>query len=210
MARPVALQASLFAGDAPQPDASGRLEARALDERSWVDWCPGWPAGPDTLFDELRVTAPWVQRERRMYQGTVLEPRLTAWWSAGDDVPAAVSVEPIRVLLSQRYGVDLDAIGLNLYRDGATRWRGRAEEGDCPGPALRHRPAAGRAFARAPGSRSLGSNGGPASTVAYDVVGGDLLVMGGECQRPGRGRLPAARSPSTCHGQPWVTEAGHR
>ncbi len=80
---------------------------------------PGWLAGADDVFAELLDTLPWEQRSRRMYDGDVLEPRLTASWNAsGGGVPLPPALGDAQRSLSTQYRVDFDSVGFNLYRDG--------------------------------------------------------------------------------------------
>src|SRR5437870_1466772 len=95
------------------------IERTHLDDTSWVDHLPGWVQGADTLFDDLVASTDWGQRTRWMYDRRVDEPRLTAGWSASSGTALEPPLlERMRVLLSERYGVELDSMGLNLYRDG--------------------------------------------------------------------------------------------
>src|SRR5688500_14239492 len=50
----------------------------ALDRHSWVEVVPGWMSGPDVLFEQLAVAVPWRQHDRRLFDQTFREPRLTA------------------------------------------------------------------------------------------------------------------------------------
>ena len=98
-----------------------------LDARSWIERVPGWAAGSDALFDLLVRTAAWGQRTRKMWDQEVLEPRLTAWWGASSGDPLEPQVlERMRRALSDRYGVEFDSMGVNLYRDGrdSVAWHG--------------------------------------------------------------------------------------
>lgn len=81
----LAWQPSLLGSGPVEPDRSfAGLRRIQLDERSWVDYAPGWLAGSDELFDELLRIGSWQQREVWMYERKVREPRLTAGWrSAG-------------------------------------------------------------------------------------------------------------------------------
>ena len=49
-----------------------------LNETSWVEYVTGWLPGPDAdeLLAKLTANAAWEQRERRMVNRVVVEPRL--------------------------------------------------------------------------------------------------------------------------------------
>ena len=49
-----------------------------LDHGAWVDFRPGWMAGPDVLFERLRDAVPWREERRRMYDRVVEVPRCSA------------------------------------------------------------------------------------------------------------------------------------
>jgi alkylated DNA repair dioxygenase AlkB len=189
---PVTWQPRLLgSGDVPRVDETFRsLVHLALDDRSWLDYQPGWVTGSDQLLAELAQGVSWGQRRRRMYDHEVDEPRLTAHFPAGPDgAPLPPFVEAMRSLLGARYGVEFDSVGLNLYRDGrdSVAWHGdRIDPAvDCPVVALvslgdaRHflfRPRGGRGRS---GSFSLGH--------------GDLLVTGGRFQRDWQHSVPKAK-----------------
>jgi alkylated DNA repair dioxygenase AlkB len=62
-----------------------------------------------------------------MWDNEVVEPRLTAWWGAESGRPLEPPIlERMRQVLSGRYGVEFDSVGLNLYRDGrdSVAWHG--------------------------------------------------------------------------------------
>jgi alkylated DNA repair dioxygenase AlkB len=110
-----------------------------------------------------------------MYTRKVEEPRLTAEYPLLEAAPDPL-LRAIGSALSRRYGVLYDSAWLNLYRDqrDSTAWhadRGRLER--CVVPVLSLGET--RRFALRPKS-------GGASTV-FVAEGGDLLVMGGFCQR---------------------------
>ena len=176
----MAWQASLL--DTAQPDVDqsfSRLTRIHLDPSAWVDYAPGWVSGSDDLFARLLDTAEWSQRSRRMYDKTVREPRLTSWWRASSGRPLQPAIlEHMRRLLSVRYGVELDSMGLNLYRDGndSVAWHGDriAKEITEPVVAIVSVGEARRFLLRR-------REGGPART--FQLGRGDLLVTGGACQR---------------------------
>jgi alkylated DNA repair dioxygenase AlkB len=77
----LAWQPSLLGSGPAEPDRAFRTLRRIeLDDRSWVDYAPGWLSGADELFEELLRIGAWQQREVWMYERKVREPRLTAGW----------------------------------------------------------------------------------------------------------------------------------
>ncbi len=187
----VAWQGSLFAGASPAPDATFSACVRTeLAGGAWVDHAPAWLDGSDSLFAELAASAPWRQRTRHMYDKVLDEPRLTAWWSAGDDdtgLPPVV--REIRSLLSDRYGVAFDSVGCNLYRDGrdSVAWHG-----DTVRKAMAE-PIVAIVSLGEPRRFLLRPRGGGASR-RYDLGNGDLLVMGGTSQHTWEHTVPKVRS----------------
>ena len=150
------------------------LARRFLGEGAWIDMAPGALRGSDRLFDEVLAAAPWASHDRPMYHRMVLEPRLTTrQW---DDPPALVT--EIAGRLAARYGLDLGVVSANLYRDGADSV---AWHGDRIG---RKRSETVVAILTLGAARRflLRPKGGGAS-VRYLPGTGDLLVMGGTCQR---------------------------
>jgi hypothetical protein len=100
----VAFQPSLFGGEEASFDSSFAGVRRVdLDSRSWVEHAPGWVRGSDALFERIVATRKWAQRTRRMYDGQVLEPRLTAPWNLRSGVALDPPVlEQMRACLSAR------------------------------------------------------------------------------------------------------------
>jgi alkylated DNA repair dioxygenase AlkB len=157
-----------------------------LDERSWLDFAPGWVSGAGSLFDELVRSANWQQRSRHMYDKVVAEPRLTAYWHAGGGSPLEpASLERMRSLLSDRYGTGFDSAGMNLYRDGrdSVAWhRDRiAKEIEDPIVVLVSLGEPRRFLVR--------PHGGGRSR-AFRLGEGDLLVTGGRFQREWEHAVP--------------------
>lgn len=196
---PLAWQGSLFDPDAtgapgapsPAPDGAPGFDCvrrRVLDERSWLEVGRGWLPGHDALLEQLLHEAPWRQRERRMYDRDVLEPRLVAAWGPGDLGGLPRRLQQVREALSERYGVAFDSVLVNLYRDGrdGVAWHGdtvrkRLPEAVVVTVALGER----RRFLLRPG------DAGPA-TVTLDSGEGDLVVMGGRCQHEWQHTVPKA------------------
>jgi alkylated DNA repair dioxygenase AlkB len=177
----VSWQPSLL-DEAAEPAVDGSfaaLERIDLDPESWVDFAPGWVAGADGLFAELLTSTDWGQRTRWMFDKRVVEPRLTSHWRVDDGRPLDPPVlEAMRRLLSERYAVELDSMGMNLYRDGrdSVAWHGDriAKEIEKPIVAL---VSLGH-----PRKFLLRPKGGGRSR-PFDLGRGDLLVTGGRTQR---------------------------
>ena len=177
---PLPTQPDLF-GDAdprpgPPPDGRGRLE---LAEGAWVDHHPDWLAGHDALFAQLVPVLPWAQPEVTMYERRLAQPRLSAHWRIAEPpVGVPVVVAEVARVLGPAYGEELATVGANLYRDGADSV---AWHGDRIG---RERTDALVAIVSLGGRRPfcLRPRGG-GRAVRFDLRGGDLLVMGGSCQR---------------------------
>jgi alkylated DNA repair dioxygenase AlkB len=183
----IGLQGSLFDGGEPVVDATFTgLRRIDLDERSWVDYEPGWLAGSDELFAELLATGRFGQRTVKMYDRTVPEPRLTAGWSTevdASDVP--VALQEIAGTLSLRYDVAFDRIWVNLYRDGrdSVAWHGDRNRHTHTNPlvATVSLGARRRFLLRPVGGR-------PAHELRPGH--GDLVVMGGACQHEWEHTVP--------------------
>lgn len=178
--------------DGPAPPAGGLelsvLRRLRLDARSWVDVGRGAFRGHADLFELLLDVAPWRQRERRMYDRDVLEPRLVAGWSGDDLAHLPAPVEAARAGLSAHYGVDLDSVLVNLYRDGRD---GVAWHGDT----VRKRLDACVVVTLALGERRPfllrpGATGPPVHRLTSGQ--GDLVVMGGRCQHEWQHTVPKA------------------
>lgn len=82
----------------------------------------------DQLKDHLLKTAQWEQRTQKMYDKTVITPRLTAWYgdskyneSADNNTSVTNHWTPELLLLKERiekqFGYQFNGVLLNLYRD---------------------------------------------------------------------------------------------
>jgi alkylated DNA repair dioxygenase AlkB len=172
--RALASQGSLFGHEEPRVDADLRGVGRVtLGGRAWVDHLPGWLEGHEALFASLRATTRWRHQRRRMYERIVDVPRLVA------------ELREASATLSRRYGIVLDRISLAYYRDGhdSVAWHG-----DRMGRLVDDTVVAilsvgaPRRFLLRPVA------GGPSR--AFDLGWGDLLVMGGSCQRTWQHAVP--------------------
>ncbi|MBV9291362.1 MAG: alpha-ketoglutarate-dependent dioxygenase AlkB [Frankiales bacterium] len=216
----VAWQPSLFDGGplALDLDYTG-LRRIVLDERSWVDYCPGWLSGSDIVFDELAGEARWQQRTRWMYDREVPEPRLTAGWStdaADDAVPPML--RSMAEALSTRYPVQFDRIWVNLYRDGtdSVAWHGDRNR------LVMTRPLVATVSLGARRRFLLRPRGTTRAVHRLEPGHGDLVVMGGECQAEWEHTVPKTKQPvgarmsvtirhsAPAPGERWLREPGSR
>jgi alkylated DNA repair dioxygenase AlkB len=201
----VAWQVSLFDAGPIHADSSfSSLRRIQLDERSWVDYAPEWLAGSDELFALLLRRGNWRQRQVRMYERELLEPRLTAGWkidgdsedsgidSGADDTPGTTPtsipgpIADISALLSRRYEVPFDSVWVNLYRDGrdSVAWHGDRNARYLRNPlVVTVSLGARRRFLLRP-------KGTKGSKQELSPGFGDLVVMGGACQHDWEHTVP--------------------
>lgn len=192
-------QRSLFdRAQAPSFDAQFRTVARThLALGAWVDHVPGWLSGQEQLFETLLADAAWQETEQHMYERTVVTPRLVASLPARSS--ALPLLEAMRAALSARYGEELERLSLALYRDGRDSvafHRDRIAR-EMPHTLVATVSLGGaRRFQLRP--RLAAADGGaPRRSVYFTLGGGDLVVMGGTCQRTWQHAIPKAKQAST-------------
>lgn len=154
----------------------------ALTRGAWVDVLPEWLTGSDELFLRLQTDVPWRAERREMYDSVVDVPRLVSFYGRDDRLPDPLLADA-RDLLSDHYAGELgerfETAGLCYYRDGrdSVAWHGdrigRARTADTM-VAILSLGAARRLSLRPRG-------GGEA--IGFALGHGDLVVMGGSCQR---------------------------
>jgi alkylated DNA repair dioxygenase AlkB len=166
-----------------------RLRRHTLAEGAWVDVAPAWVRGADVLFAQLLERTPWAGHEVRMYERVLPEPRLTHRWRLDQGPSPPVLLQRMARLLSRRYGVEFTQVGANLYRDGAdsVAWHGDRVARELPEAVVALVSlGAIRPFRLRP------TGGGP--SVGFLPGPGDLLVMGGSCQRTWQHSVPKTPS----------------
>lgn len=186
----LAWQASLFDGGEVGVDPGfGGLQRRELGDSAWVDHVPRWLHGADELFARLLAGTPWRQHDIWMYEKRRREPRLTHRWLLDAESPPIPMLTAMAELLGRRYDVEFTQVGANLYRDGSdsVAWHGDR--------VARELPSAVVALVNLGATRPfrLRPKGGGAS-VGYLPGRGDLLVMGGSCQRTWEHSVPKVAS----------------
>jgi alkylated DNA repair dioxygenase AlkB len=167
----------------------GQRQRVVLDEASWVEHVPRWLSDDAALLATLTSIPSWEQRSRWMYTRTVIEPRLTAEYPILNDAPIA-RLREIGAALSAELGVPYDRAWLNLYRDhnDGTAWHADkpCRRAECIVPVLSLGATRRFLIRPKPGGRST----------TFVVRSGDLIVMGGRCQRDWVHSVPKESSPS--------------
>lgn len=186
-------QGSLFTAPAVEAPAFDRVSRRLLSRGAWIDVVPAWLPEADEVFSTLLHEVPWRAERRQMYDREVDVPRLLHTYGVGEPLPHP-ALARARGALSAHYRPELGepfaTAGCCYYRDGrdSVAWhgdtigRGRTQDtmvaivslGDPRRLALRPR---------------LGAPGG-GSSISVEMGHGDLLVMGGSCQRTWEHAVP--------------------
>ena len=123
-----------------------------------------------------------------MYDRLVDTPRLFAMLP--DDGPGHPVLDDVRRALDRRYRARFDRVSLALYRDGhdSVAWHGDRV-------ARRMRDAlVATVSVGAPRRFVIRPNGGGAKVFDLSLGWGDLLVMGGSCQRTYQHSVPKVAS----------------
>jgi len=187
-----ALQSSLF----------DHADRRNLGDGAWLEirsgWLPQDDSQADSLFGELRDSVQWRAERRQMYDRVLDVPRLVSFYDFRDQsaAPPHPRLTQLRRRLNDAYAGELGepfvTAGLCLYRDGndSVAWHGdnigrsSAEDTMVAIVSL----GATRVFALRP------RGGGAALRLRHSH--GDLLVMGGSCQRTWEHSIPKTARPT--------------
>ncbi|GAB2468935.1 alpha-ketoglutarate-dependent dioxygenase AlkB family protein [Jatrophihabitans fulvus] len=191
-----AFQASLF--DAAEDVGPGPLGATVrrteLTDGAWLDVRPRWVSGADALFDRLRTGVEWHAERRPMYDRVVDVPRLLHFVGEKDPLPDPALVE-LKRSLDDHYRAELGepfaTCGMCLYRDGrdSVAWHG-----DRIGRGSTHDTMVAIVVLGSPRALALRPVGGGPSR-RFELGHGDLVVMGGSCQRTWEHAVPKTSKP---------------
>jgi alkylated DNA repair dioxygenase AlkB len=190
----VAFQPSLFDTVDVAAGPLTSLQRTPLSHGAWIDTLPGWLTGADELFGRLVREVPWRAERREMYDRVVDVPRLVCHYGIGEQLPHPALAEA-RDLLSRHYADELGepfvTAGCCYYRDGhdSVAWHG-----DRIGRARSHDTMVAIVSLGSPRKLLLRPLGG--SVAQTHLLGhGDLLVMGGSCQRTWEHAVPKTSKP---------------
>ena len=184
-------QGSLFdlGNDIALRPLAGAIRRQPLSRGAWIDLLPGWLSGADVLFDELVGNVGWHAEERQMYERVVEVPRLLRFYGEQETLPHPILMQA-RGVLSSHYAAELGepfrTAGMCLYRDGrdSVAWHG-----DTIGRGKSSDTMVAILSLGSPRSLMLRPRGGGAA-IRQNLGHGDLLVMGGSCQRTWEHAIP--------------------
>ena len=175
----------------------GSVRRTRLARGAWVDLRPGWLTGSGAVFERLSEGAgivPWRAEKRHMYDKVVAVPRLLCFYAEDAPLPDPV-LTAAREALNAHYGPELGepfrTAGLCLYRDGrdSVAWHG-----DTIGRGKTEDTMVAIVSLGTPRPLMLRPRNGGTS-LRFEVGHGDLLVMGGSCQRTWEHAVPKTSQP---------------
>jgi alkylated DNA repair dioxygenase AlkB len=188
---------------APELSIDRRATVRRLelDAASWVDLVEGFVRDPERELAELSAATPWAQQEVLRYDQYVPEQRL----SAGLRADGTLLLRHADLHLNATYRVPFEGVAAILYRDGsdfqglhsdrAMKW---LDDTRIAIVVLGQR----RPFVIRPRARWLDAvaqrvpAGEDPSDLVFTPGEGDMLVMGGACQRDWLHGVPASDTPN--------------
>jgi alkylated DNA repair dioxygenase AlkB len=166
------------------------VQRRQLTRGAWIDHRPGWVQGSDELFLRLVKQVPWHAERRPMYERVVDVPRLLKFYGEGEPLP-----DPLLTLACERLNEHYEAelgdrfvtAGCCFYRDGrdSVAWHG-----DTIGRSRTEDTMVAIVSFGTPRPLLLRPKGGGGQTLRYPLGHGDLVVMGGSCQRTWEHAIP--------------------
>jgi alkylated DNA repair dioxygenase AlkB len=183
-----------LAEEATLTPLAGRVVRHQLSGGAWVDHLPGWVYGSDEVLEVLLGDIGWREDRRQMYEREVAVPRLLRWYGGNATLPHPLLTEA-RAELNRHYGPELGepfvSAGMCLYRDGrdSVAWHG-------------DRIGRGRSSDTMVAIVSFGSPRplmlrpvGGGESLKFPLGHGDLVVMGGSCQRTWEHCIPKTAKP---------------
>ncbi|MFC4787091.1 alpha-ketoglutarate-dependent dioxygenase AlkB [Nocardioides sp. MAHUQ-72] len=165
------------------------LERTRLARGAWIDVHRAWLPRADDVFTTLVSDVPWRAEKREMYERVVDVPRLLHTYAVGEDLPHPVLTEA-RDALSEHYlpelGEPFVTAGCCYYRDGrdSVAWHG-----DTIGRGRTQDTMVAIVSVGDPRRLALRPRGGGES-ISVEMGHGDLVVMGGSCQRTWEHAVP--------------------
>lgn len=170
-------------------------ERRDLGSGAWIETRSGWLGESGSLFEELLAAVPWRSERRRMYDRVLDVPRLVSFCDLTAEAAPHPAVTRIRRRLNDIYAGELGepftSAGFCLYRDGADSV---AWHGDTIGRSSTEDTMVAIVSLGATRMFTMRPKGGGAA-LRLPQAHGDLLVMGGSCQRTWEHAVPKTSAP---------------
>jgi alkylated DNA repair dioxygenase AlkB len=154
-----------------------------LTRGAWLDVRRNWLPRADEVFATMVAEVPWRAERREMYDRVVDVPRLLHIYGSGEPLPHPLLAEA-REALSAHYlpelGEPFVTAGCCYYRDGrdSVAWHG-----DRIGRGRDRDTMVAIVSLGDPRRLALRPRGGGGESLSVEMGHGDLLVMGGSCQR---------------------------
>jgi alkylated DNA repair dioxygenase AlkB len=190
----VDFQTTLFGPPAAERPGFEGLERRVLGSGAWIDVARAWLPAADEVFSTLVREVPWRAERRRMYDRIVDVPRLVYTYMIGEDLPHA-ALTAAREALTEHYlpelGEPFRTAGCCYYRDGrdSVAWHG-----DTIGRGSTDDTMVAIVSVGDPRRLCLRPRNDDGESVAIEMGHGDLVVMGGSCQRTWEHAVPKVAS----------------
>jgi alkylated DNA repair dioxygenase AlkB len=160
-----------------------------LTRGAWVDVRRDWVSGADEVLARLVADVPWRAERRQMYDRVVDVPRLVHTYGDAEPLPHPL-LDDARDALSAHYlpelGEPFVTAGCCYYRDGrdSVAWHG-----DTIGRGRTRDTMVAIVSFGDPRQLRLRPRGGGES-LTFEMGHGDVLVMGGSCQRTWEHAVP--------------------
>jgi alkylated DNA repair dioxygenase AlkB len=197
-------------------------QRRELGGGAWIEARSGWVNDraicADTLFEDLMTAVPWRAERRKMYDRVLDVPRLVSFCDLTTEPAPHPAVARLRRRINDIYAGELGGpfttAGFCLYRDGSdsVAWHGdrvrlprsaaagsTGSAGGIPGSGAGRSSTEDTMVAIV----SLGATRmftmrprGGGSSLRLPQGHGDLLVMGGSCQRTWEHAVPKTATPT--------------
>jgi alkylated DNA repair dioxygenase AlkB len=191
----IEFQGSLFeSAQAGVGALAGRVRRTPLAHGAWLDVLPGWLEGADEVFAELVERVPWRAERRPMYDAVVDVPRLLHTYGIGEELPhpaLSEAREQLDLYYADELGEPFVTAGCCYYRDGrdSVSWHG-----DNIGKGRSADTMVAIVSLGSPRKLCLRPRGGP-TEITHSLGHGDLVVMGGSCQRTWEHAVPKTSRP---------------
>ncbi|WP_151084404.1 alpha-ketoglutarate-dependent dioxygenase AlkB [Nocardioides cynanchi] len=160
-----------------------------LTRGAWVDVRRDWCRAADEVLARLVADVPWRAERRQMYDRVVDVPRLVHTYGEAEPLPHPV-LDEAREALSEHYlpelGEPFVTAGCCYYRDGrdSVAWHG-----DTIGRGRSQDTMVAIVSFGDPRQLRLRPRGG-GDSLTFEMGHGDVLVMGGSCQRTWEHAVP--------------------